>query len=176
MFFKSSFNRSLKYGAILNWIAYSILVSLSNLWIWKHHIKSFSFVADWKDQFASTYFETCKIYALIIFSASENWILLSNSTTLPLPFWNVNWLQSSSVLLIWVLVFSCYLTKLPAVNYHHKEFHLGCCSSPRSASAYNMLKTGRSYISEAINDLFPIGICLPFWHEFWYLLIKFSIY
>ena len=24
--------------------------------------------------------------------------------------------------------------KLPAVNYYHKELHLGCCSSPRSAS------------------------------------------
>ena len=23
---------------------------------------------------------------------------------------------------------------LPAVNYYHKELHLGCCSSPRSAS------------------------------------------
>ena len=24
---------------------------------------------------------------------------------------------------------------LPAVNYYHKALHLGCCSSPRSASA-----------------------------------------
>ena len=23
---------------------------------------------------------------------------------------------------------------LPAVNYYHKALHLGCCSSPRSAS------------------------------------------
>ena len=27
-----------------------------------------------------------------------------------------------------------YLEKLPAVNYYHKALHLGCCSSPRSAS------------------------------------------
>ena len=26
--------------------------------------------------------------------------------------------------------------KLPAVNYYHKTLHLGCCSSPRSASDY----------------------------------------
>ena len=25
---------------------------------------------------------------------------------------------------------------LPAVNYYHKALHLGCCSSPRSASAF----------------------------------------
>ena len=24
---------------------------------------------------------------------------------------------------------------IPAVNYYHKALHLGCCSSPRSASA-----------------------------------------
>ena len=24
--------------------------------------------------------------------------------------------------------------RLEAVNYYHKAFHLGCCSSPRSAS------------------------------------------
>ena len=24
--------------------------------------------------------------------------------------------------------------KLPVVNYYHKALHLGCCSSPRSAS------------------------------------------
>ena len=24
--------------------------------------------------------------------------------------------------------------RLPAVNYYHKALHLGCCSSPRSAS------------------------------------------
>ena len=27
------------------------------------------------------------------------------------------------------------LGPLPAANYYHKELHLGCCSSPRSASA-----------------------------------------
>ena len=27
--------------------------------------------------------------------------------------------------------------RLTAVNYYHKALHLGCCSSPRSASAYN---------------------------------------
>ena len=26
--------------------------------------------------------------------------------------------------------------QLPAVNYYHKALHLGCCSSPRSASSY----------------------------------------
>ena len=29
-----------------------------------------------------------------------------------------------------------YNTEAPAVNYHHKALHLGCCRSPRSAS-YN---------------------------------------
>ena len=29
--------------------------------------------------------------------------------------------------------------RLPAINYHHKELHLRCCSSPRSASGNNSL-------------------------------------
>ena len=28
--------------------------------------------------------------------------------------------------------------KLEAVNYNHKTFHLGCCSSPRSASVITL--------------------------------------
>ena len=28
-----------------------------------------------------------------------------------------------------------FKVELPVVNYYHKEFHLGCCSSSRSASA-----------------------------------------
>ena len=30
---------------------------------------------------------------------------------------------------------------LPAVNYYHKAFHLGCYSSPRSASEYGFSLT-----------------------------------
>ena len=29
------------------------------------------------------------------------------------------------------------LFKISAVNYYHKVLHLGCCSSPRSASNFN---------------------------------------
>ena len=35
--------------------------------------------------------------------------------------------------------------QLPAVNYYHKALHLGCCSSPRSASDYT---TSRSRLSQ----------------------------
>ena len=38
-----------------------------------------------------------------------------------------------------------HITKLKAANYYHKALHLGCCCSPRSASAYNG-KTGRRLI------------------------------
>ena len=32
------------------------------------------------------------------------------------------------------------LLTLRAVNYYHKELHLGCCSSPRSASALAQIR------------------------------------
>ena len=45
-------------------------------------------------------------------------------------------------------------TKLEAVNYYHKELHLGCCSSPRSASAYIILSfLSQSYILTAFVNL-----------------------
>ena len=33
-----------------------------------------------------------------------------------------------------VIKVNFYHKALPAVNYYHKAIHLGCCSSPRSAS------------------------------------------
>ena len=36
--------------------------------------------------------------------------------------------------------------RLPAVNYYHKELHLGCCSSPRFASG---VYKSSSWLSES---------------------------
>ena len=34
----------------------------------------------------------------------------------------------------WLTLNSNIARGFPVVNYYHKELHLGCCSSPRSAS------------------------------------------
>ena len=84
IFFKSSFSRSLKYGTIANWIEYFIFfiefIAFSNLWIWKHQTKSFSFAI-------SRLKRPICIYTLqSLQKSSKNWILVSNSTTLPFIF------------------------------------------------------------------------------------------
>ena len=38
-----------------------------------------------------------------------------------------------------VELFVIIVKRLEAVNYYHKELHLGCCSSPRSASAVRFI-------------------------------------
>ena len=45
------------------------------------------------------------------------------------------------------------LQRLPAVNYYHKALHLGCCSSPRSATA-NSSDTVKSF-----DRLIKIKVC-----------------
>ena len=42
--------------------------------------------------------------------------------------------------------------RLDAANYYHKALHLGCCSSPRSASAHVIIR--RHYIASQAADNF----------------------
>ena len=44
------------------------------------------------------------------------------------------------------------LFKISAVNYYHKVLHLGCCSSPRSASRQRMIKRKISITADFCNN------------------------
>ena len=64
--------------------------------------------------------------------------------------------------------FVVIVKRLEAVNYYHKVLHLGCCSNPRSASAYRAkilsyeLNSSRTYSLQYISYLFKLiaNICL----------------
>ena len=46
-----------------------------------------------------------------------------------------------------------------AVNYYHKELHLGCCSSPRSASVDNLyIKLVKAYAKVKTTNMIPCQI------------------
>ena len=43
-------------------------------------------------------------------------------------------------------------SRFPAVNYYHKALHLGCCSSPRSASGCGVVRDWRVTSSSFVED------------------------
>ena len=48
--------------------------------------------------------------------------------------------------------------RLPAVNYYHKALHLGCCSSPRSASVYGTVLSLKSIIRHSVIHLENVDV------------------
>ena len=50
-----------------------------------------------------------------------------------------------------------------AVNYYHKALHLGCCSSPRSASVHLIIRTYFTHLKPLFHFLSPLKTSENFW-------------